>query len=69
MPRAVLLQCGAVGEQHEVGACGVVDDLEAVAAQVTLEKRLRVSEQQCSGHAANVAPLRAAEQMSFRAKA
>ena len=36
---------------------------------LTLEERLRLSEQQRGGHAANVSPSPAAEQMSFRAKA
>jgi hypothetical protein len=35
---------------------------------VAFEERLRFGEQERSGHAANVAPRRASEQMSFRAK-
>jgi hypothetical protein len=52
----VLVDGGAVGKQDEIGPGGFVDDLEAVAPQMALEKRLRLRQQQRGRHTAKLAP-------------
>ena len=70
--RAAIVQGGRVAEKDEVGMHLVVDEPETVTRQMTLEKRsrirLRLGEQQCGGHATNVAKRLRAHQMSFRVK-